>query len=250
MGFRMMKDSMDLDMDASTLPSPPDIFRSAETGDIALFHSLSPHHLLYINSLRNDDSRSPLHVAAAAGHAQIVRILCGGFDPPQSGVNNGDEEGWTALHSSVSSGHVDVVEILLEAGADVSIANKGRRTALHYAASKGRAGIAAKLIEHGAKVNPVDEVGCTPLHRAASAGRPEVCELLLEEGAVIDATDKMGQTPLMHATICNDKQVALLLIRHGADVDVQDKEGYTVLGRASDELRSVLIDAARAMLEG
>lgn len=44
-------------------------------------------------------------------------------------------------------------------------------------------------------------------------------------------------------------QVALLLIRHGADVDVEDKEGYTVLGRATDELRPILIDAAKAMLE-
>ena len=46
------------------------------------------------------------------------------------------------------------------------------------------------------------------------------------------------------------KQVALLLIRHGADVDVEDKEGYTVLGRASEEFRPILIDAAKAMLEG
>lgn len=45
-------------------------------------------------------------------------------------------------------------------------------------------------------------------------------------------------------------QVALLLIRHGVDLDVEDKEGYTVLGRASDELRPLLIDAAKAMLEG
>jgi 26S proteasome non-ATPase regulatory subunit 10 len=45
-------------------------------------------------------------------------------------------------------------------------------------------------------------------------------------------------------------QIALLLIRHGADVDIEDKEGYTVLGRANDEIRPLLIDAAKAMLEG
>jgi 26S proteasome non-ATPase regulatory subunit 10 len=33
-------------------------------------------------------------------------------------------------------------------------------------------------------------------------------------------------------------------------VDVEDKEGYTVLGRASEDLRPILIDAAKAMLEG
>lgn len=45
-------------------------------------------------------------------------------------------------------------------------------------------------------------------------------------------------------------QIALLLVRHGADVDVEDKEGYTVLGRASDDFRPLLVDAAKAMLEG
>lgn len=45
-------------------------------------------------------------------------------------------------------------------------------------------------------------------------------------------------------------QVSLLLIRHGADVDVEDKEGYTVLGRASNDFRPILVDAAKAMLEG
>lgn len=45
-------------------------------------------------------------------------------------------------------------------------------------------------------------------------------------------------------------QVALLLIRHGADVDAEDKEGYTVLGRASNDFRPILVDAAQAMIEG
>jgi 26S proteasome non-ATPase regulatory subunit 10 len=72
----------------------------------------------------------------------------------------------------------------------------------------------------------------------------------LEEGADIEATDRMGQTPLMHATICENRQVALLLVRHGADVDAEDKDKYTVLGHASEQFRPILIDAARAMLEG
>ncbi|MCO5575128.1 hypothetical protein L7F22_028925 [Adiantum nelumboides] len=180
----------------------------------------------------------------------IVRFLCGISDPSHSIVNVGDEEGWTALHSAVSSGHLSIVEILLQAGADVSSVTNGGRTALHYAASKGRLKLAEVLIAHESNVNEKDQFGCTPLHRAASAGHSNVCELLIEEGAKVDATDKTGQTPLMYATICNDKQVALLLIRHGADVDIEDKEGYTVLGRASDELRPALIDAAKAMQEG
>lgn len=57
-------------------------------------------------------------------------------------------------------------------------------------------------------------------------------------------------TKQQHIVIMFTRQVALLLIRHGADVDIEDKEGYTVLGRASNDLRPVLVDAAKMMLEG
>ena len=47
-------------------PSEKELFRAAESGDAAAFASLSPASL----SLRNEDGRSLLHVAAAAGHPQ------------------------------------------------------------------------------------------------------------------------------------------------------------------------------------
>lgn len=60
----------------------------------------------------------------------------------------------------------------------------------------------------------------------------------------------MGESNVIPCLTVFGSQVALLLIRHGANVDAEDKEGYTVLGRASDDIRPVLIDAAKAMLEG
>ncbi|CAD6214595.1 unnamed protein product [Miscanthus lutarioriparius] len=219
-------------------PSEKELFRAAESGDAAAFASLSPASL----SLRNEDGRSLLHVVLALAQ-------CGG-DAAASVLNAKDEEGWAPIHSAASSGNSQIIDILLERGADVNLVTDGGRTALHYATSKGRLNIAEKLIAHGANVNKKDKFGCTPLHRAASTGNAELCEFLIEEGAEVDAVDKTGQTPLMHAVICENKGVALLLIRHGADVDVEDKEGYTVLGRASNSFRPALIDAAKAMLEG
>ncbi|MCO5597637.1 hypothetical protein L7F22_051718 [Adiantum nelumboides] len=172
----------DVQMEEAALPSADQILKAAETGDISLFQNLPPHHLRYACSLRNDDSRTPLHVAASSGQAEIVRFLCGISDPSHSIVNVGDEEGWTALHSAVSSGHLSIVEILLQAGADVSSVTNGGRTALHYAASKGRLKLAEVLIAHESNVNEKDQFGCTPLHRAASAGHSNVCEGRCEGG--------------------------------------------------------------------
>ncbi|URE35049.1 26S proteasome non-ATPase regulatory subunit [Musa troglodytarum] len=222
------------------LPKPEVLFRAAEDGDASLFASLSQEALDRARSLRNEDGRSLLHVVDVISAA----------DPSINGVNSKDEEGWAPIHSAASIGNAEIVEILLSRGGDANLTNDGGRTALHYAASKGWLKVAEVLITHGAKINKKDKVGCTPLHRAASTGKSELCELLIEEGADVDVVDKGGQTPLMHAVICQNQQVALLLIRHGADLDVEDKEGYTALGRASDDFRRILIDAAKAMLEG
>ncbi|KAI5678952.1 hypothetical protein M9H77_09902 [Catharanthus roseus] len=224
-----------------------DLFRAAENGDVSFFKSLSDEQLHKALSLRNEDHRSLLHVAVSFARPEVVRLLSAS-EPSVSGVNSVDDEGWAPLHSAASSGNADIVEILLSRG-DVNLKNKGGRTALHYAASKGWMEVAQILLSHGAKLNLKDKVGCTPLHRAASTGNYELCEFLIEEGAEVDDVDKAGQTPLMNAVICHNKEVALLLIRHGANVDAEDNEGYTVLGRAPNDLRPALIDAAKAMLE-
>ncbi|XP_068655023.1 uncharacterized protein [Aristolochia californica] len=223
-----------------------DLFRAAELGELSVFQSLSEEELQRAQSLRNEDGRSLLHVAVAFGHAKVLHTLS---TFASSCVNSADEDGWAPLHSAASRGDVASVEVLLSLGANVNLANDGGRTALHYAASKGWLEIAELLLSYGAKINHKDKAGTTPLHRAASVGHLQLCEFLIEEGAEVDAVDRAGQTPLMNAVICHNKEVALLLIRHGADVDVEDKEGYTVLGRAPDDLRLALVDAAKAMCD-
>lgn len=48
-----------------------DLFKAAENGDVATFQTLSPDNLSKALSLRNEDERSLLHVAASSGHAQV-----------------------------------------------------------------------------------------------------------------------------------------------------------------------------------
>ncbi|THF98008.1 hypothetical protein TEA_007557 [Camellia sinensis var. sinensis] len=215
--------------------------------DELVAHPLAHKHYR-VKASMNEDCRSLLHVAASSAHPKVVKILSSA-DPSVTGINSADEEGWAPLHSASSSGNVEIVEILLSSGADVNLKNDGGRTALYYAASKGWLKIVEILLSHGAKINLKD--------KASSTGNSELCELLIEEGA--EKETQLGLAAqsahpgifslLIVASECILLLVALLLIRHRANVDVEDKEGYTVLGRASVDLRPILNDAAKAMLE-
>ncbi|KAG1368622.1 putative Ankyrin repeat family protein [Cocos nucifera] len=52
------------------VPKQEDLFRAAEKGDAALFSSLGEEALHRARSMRNEDGRSLLHVAASSGHPE------------------------------------------------------------------------------------------------------------------------------------------------------------------------------------
>ncbi|KAG8061056.1 hypothetical protein GUJ93_ZPchr0003g18622 [Zizania palustris] len=114
-----MAAAMDVDGAAAggERPSEKELFQAAETGDAAAFSTLAPADLAAALSLRNEDGRSLLHVAAAFGHAKVVTALAAvGGDAVTSVVNGQDEEGWAPIHSTASSGNSEIISILLDQG--------------------------------------------------------------------------------------------------------------------------------------
>ena len=94
-------------------------------------------------------------------------------------VNLTDEDGWTALHIAVSEGYKDIVELLLEMGADVSIQlTESRWAPLHLAAQHGRVDIAQILLDAGAQVLQEENTGMNSLHIAATYEQSGVIWLL------------------------------------------------------------------------
>lgn len=56
-----------------------------------------------------------------------------------AGVNAADHEGWTALHSAACHGHLDVMQVLLDAHADINLVDVlAEQNALNHAAANGQ----------------------------------------------------------------------------------------------------------------
>ena len=75
--------------------------------------------------------------------------------------------------------------------------------------------IVEELINYGANVNMKDKKGYTPLYSASFAGNNDTCIYLIMNGANIEEENEKC-TPLRGACIGGHKDTALLLINHGA----------------------------------
>ena len=163
---------------------------------------------------------SPVADAAMKGDIEAVRaLLKDGAD-----VNAAQGDGMTALHWAAEAGDVEMVGMLLYAGAGLeSVTRLGDYTPLHLASKAGKEWVVAALLEAGA--DPVARTttgGVTPLHFAAASGSAAAVEVLLGHGAAVDVKESVrGQTPLMLAAALNRVGAVRVLLENGADASLR-----------------------------
>lgn len=123
-------------------------------------------------------------------------------------VNGADSSGNSTLSEAIRERRVQVVDALLNAGADPNAANVAGITPLMTAVSFDPESTAMmqRLLDAGALVDAPDNRGKTALMWAASYGRKEAVTLLLERGANPGLRDDSGRTPA--AMTGNSKEAA------------------------------------------
>ncbi len=154
--------------------------------------------------------------ASATGNLAAARQSVEGHPPA---VNSFAADGFYPLGLAAFFGHRQVVEFLLEHGADVHLAarNAQRVTALHAAVARRDAEIVRMLLKRGADPNARQEKGFVPLHDAAANGEEVIVHLLVEHGARVDARTDDGKTPCDLAAERGHQQVADWLQAQTAD---------------------------------
>jgi uncharacterized protein len=159
-------------------------------------------------------NKTPLIVAAENGDINSVRTITGSASIDE--INAKDQYGWTALMYAADSGNLEIVKLLLQAGANVSEENNKEQQALTYAIISGHISVVEELLKAVVDVNTRSSDGSTHLMGAASRGRLEIVEMLLKWGANPNIKDIYGATAWSYAMEKSYKNIALLLEQHGA----------------------------------
>jgi ankyrin repeat protein len=175
---------------------------------------------------RDRRGKTALHYAASAGNYPLVQLLVrGGADVSAKG------EDTTALHFAAGSrtDSSEIVQLLLEQGAEIDAPDYFRDTALHKATREGNQQIIRILLDRGASLEKLESHRSTALHIAVGRGDLDTVQLLLDRGASLEEIDSDRSTALHIAVKRGDLDTVQLLLDRGASLEEVDSDRSTAL---------------------
>ena len=219
--------------------------------------------------LADDDYRikcqSALHLAVAEKHTEVVKLLLSVEDKT---IHCKDFTGRTPLHEAIRQNHVEISELLIRSGAEVSqkcmrfqnlssVCNNSKKkcdqqrtflskreleeyerdlchcgtTPFLLAARYGYIEVASLLLRYGAKCDDKDCQGATVLHIAACHGHYDLIRWLISQRTSLhlNMKSKNLSTPLHSSAICKINRDIKPLLDMGANIYETDENGMTPL---------------------
>ncbi|KAL4458684.1 hypothetical protein ABPG75_013549 [Micractinium tetrahymenae] len=236
-------------------------------GEQAASRAAQPNPLNLPDLLGN----TPLHLAAEGSHLEAARLLIQAGasldmqnrDPSKYAAGN-----WsvrtkdlefaipvpslhqTPLHIAAEAGDLEMMQLLVQAGALLDLRDASGSTPLHLALEAQDERALALLLRAGA--SPVlfsNDMGedSTPLHAAAAAGRPGILRALLDAWpaerlpAAVNQPGENGWTPLMLSARRGSADCVRLLLERGADPAEKNGHGRTAADIAAVNKRQAVV---------
>lgn len=176
-----------------------------------------------------------LLLAVARGDVSGVQTALARGTSPDAGMG---ESFGHALTRAATNGNLDIVKLLVEAGAKIDVQNYTGRTALHESIWHLKAPVALYLLEQGAKTDTRDRPGKTPLQDAIDNDLKPLAVALIDKGADTDARDDKG----------NDTMRALIERRGWDDVAQAIDDRAARLNHEAEQA-AIAVEQERAAFE-
>ncbi|XP_014780066.1 ankyrin repeat domain-containing protein 27 isoform X2 [Octopus bimaculoides] len=140
-----------------------------------------------------------------------------------------DDRGYTALHVAAAAGHAELIDILVYHGASVDATDYMGLTPMHLACQKGFQSVTLLLVHFGCNLHLTDNDGNTPLHSCAANGHEECVKALVfsdcGNGKLnIDAVNDAGDTALHLAAKWGYENIVETLIENNARTDIRNRK--------------------------
>ncbi|KAL3116338.1 hypothetical protein niasHT_002421 [Heterodera trifolii] len=176
------------------------------------------------------------------GNIQQLRVLIDSLDADELNillrwtvdpVERDNTRSRSALWSAFLRQHTEIVDLLLEKGADPNepVASHENNintsmTPLFLAVRHANLPLCRLLVARGANVDLGTDFARTPLMHACKRSQTEIVTFLIENGANINLQNGDGATALMYACYQGNVDIVRLLLSHGANVELTDFEGF------------------------
>jgi ankyrin repeat protein len=220
--------------------------------------------------LTDNDNESPLHYSASTGNLEIARLLLEqgttSLNDSNAVKHGGFVGNWTPLHLACLNSHSEMVQLLVDHGANIEVKDGVKRTPLILSVEGGSMQVVQVLVENGADINAQALRGYTALLWAARNGFEEMVDYLIDQGAAIEPSthplafqmsimngmDRLFELVLDRGfnveeiaqrdpeLICpaaagGSARIVGLLVENGFVLEQADKDGWTPLHYAASE---------------
>nr|XP_011728453.1 ankyrin repeat and death domain-containing protein 1B isoform X5 [Macaca nemestrina] len=214
------------------LPNERSFQNAAKSNNLDLMEKLSENKV-NINAV-NNMNRTALHFAVGRNHLSAVDFLL----KHKARVDVADKMenhlclhhlGLTVIHLAAWSGSLEVMLMLVKAGADQRAKNQDGMNALHFAAQSNHVRIVEYLIQdlHLKDLNQPDEKGRKPFLLAAERGHVEMIEKLTFLNLHTSEKDKEGNTALHLAAKHGHSPAVQVLLTQWQDINEMNENGET-----------------------
>ena len=194
----------------------------------------------HVNCQFKDDLYTPLHTACSANNH-------GDGNHGSSSSSSTPTNSNSAAPGPISPGSLEVLDLLLERGADVNACNKWRETPLLIAANNGHVEAVKRLLQSGADPSLCSEAGWSALTFAAHKGYEEICGLLLAAQAPVNCRVTEDLSTPLHKACAGSKpghvSAVQQLLEGDADVHALNKWRETPLLTAANHGQSEAVEA-------